>query len=275
MRNLLNFLTRYNNLIVFLLLEAVAIYFLTTSNSYHSSVFLGSVRSVTAKIEKRAGAVTDYLQLRDKNHVLAIENLRLREELEMAVSQLALAGMADSSLTRDFNYEWSLVKVVNNSVSKQRNFITLDRGSNDGIETDMAVAGPDGVVGIVVSVSNNFSIAMSLLNLDFRMSVRLKKNSYFGSLTWDGHSRQQALLNEIPYHVDVVPGDTIETSGYSAVFPAGLMVGVVSEVDDSGGDFYRIRIDLSSDFGKLNYLYIIKNRLQDEQTEMEGEVKND
>lgn len=275
MRSLLNFLTTYNNIIIFLLLEAVAIYLLTTSSNYHSAVFLGGVRSATATIEKRAGGVTGYLNLNEKNQALAEENLQLRRELEEARSQLIRRELSDSTTPYHSFYDWSVVRVVNNSVNKQRNFITLDKGTRDGILPDMAVAGPDGVVGLVVASSANFSIAMSVLNLDFRMSARLRKNGYFGSLTWDGHSQSEALFNEIPYHVDIAPGDTLETSGLSSVFPAGLMVGLVTEVDKSGGDFYKIRIALSSEFRKLNFVYVIKNTLQEEQNQIEKEVLNE
>jgi rod shape-determining protein MreC len=275
MRNLLNFLSTYNNIIIFLLLEAVAFYLLSTSNNYHSAVFLGGVRSVTASIEKKAGGVTAYLNLNEKNQLLAQENLQLRTELEETRAKLLRAELSDSTAIDHLNHDWSVVRVVNNSVNKQRNFITLDKGTRDGIRPDMAVTGSDGVVGIVVAASNNFSIAMSVLNLDFRLSVRLRKNGYFGSLTWDGHNSAEALFNEIPYHVNVAPGDTVETSGLSSVFPAGLMVGIVSEVDKSGGDFYKIRIALSTEFRKLNFVYVIKNLLQEEQNTIETEVRNE
>jgi rod shape-determining protein MreC len=139
----------------------------------------------------------------------------------------------------------------------------------------MAVIGPNGVVGIIVSASDNISLAMSILNLDFRMSARIRKNGYFGSLTWDGHNQRIVQFNEIPYHVDVAVGDTIETSGYSAIFPAGLLVGVVGDIDRSGGDFYRISVDLLTDFRSLNYVYVVKNNLQNEQTEMERSAINE
>jgi rod shape-determining protein MreC len=274
MRNLLNFLTTYNNIIIFLLLEAVAVYLLTSSNNYHKSVFLGGVRSVTAAMEKRAEGVTGYLNLNEKNQALAEENLQLRRKLEEAQGQLIRAELSDSTATFQSFYDWSVVRVVNNSVNKQRNFITLDKGTIDGISPDMAVVGRDGVVGIVVATSDNFSIAMSVLNLDFRMSARLRKNGYFGSLMWDGHNPGVALFNEIPYHVDISPGDTVETSGLSSVFPAGLMVGVVTEADKSGGDFYKIKISLATEFRKLNFVYVIKNTIQDEQDQIEKEVGN-
>jgi rod shape-determining protein MreC len=120
-----------------------------------------------------------------------------------------------------------------------------------------------------VSSSDNFSVAMSLLNLDFRLSVRIKSNGYFGSLSWDGRDYRYAILNEIPQHVIVNKGDTIETTGYSAIFPEGKMVGVVSDFEKTGGDFYKIMILLSTDFKRLNYVNVIGNLRKTEQKELE------
>jgi rod shape-determining protein MreC len=133
----------------------------------------------------------------------------------------------------------------------------------------MAVTSPEGVAGIIVSSSDNFSVAMSLLNLDFKLSARIKSNGYFGSLTWDGRDYRYAVLNEIPQHVIIYKGDTIETTGYSAIFPEGKLVGVISDFDKSGGDFYKIKVLLSTDFKKLNYVNVISNLRKKEQEELE------
>jgi len=270
MRNLLNFLKKYNNIIIFLLLEAFSVYLLTSRNEHQTSVFLGGVRTFAATIEKKTERMRGYFNLTGKNSLLAQENLLLKRELEQLRNDFQMSRSIDSSAINDYPYEWQLAMVINNSVNKQNNFITLNKGAIDGVEPDMAIVGPFGVVGIVVSVSDNVSVAMSLLNLDFRMSARLKKNSYYGSLTWDGNSHTSALFNEIPYHVEVVVGDTIETSGFSASFPAGMIVGFVSDIDESGGDFYKIKVDLSTDFRRLNFVYIVSNRVRNEQLDLEG-----
>jgi len=275
MRNLLNFLSTYNNVIIFLLLEAFSVYLLTSSNNYHTSVFLGGVRSFTANVEQKADVVLDYLNLNEKNRLLAEENLILREELERIKSVVQSASMSANSFIGDYYFNWEVAKVINNSVNKQRNFITINKGRRDGVVPDMGIVGPNGVVGIVVSASENISMAMSILNLDFRMSARIRKNGYYGSLTWDGHNHTTVQFNEIPYHVNVAVGDTIETSGFSAIFPSGLLVGVVSDIDMSGGDFYRISVALLTDFKRLNHVYVVKNNLQQEQSELERRTVNE
>ncbi len=121
----------------------------------------------------------------------------------------------------------------------------------------MAVISSDGVAGVIVGCSENYSVAMSLLNLDFRLSARIKSNGYFGSLTWDGRDYRNAVLGEIPQHISISVGDTIETTGYSAIFPEGLAVGTISEFEKRGGDFYRIRVSILTDFKKLHFVDVI------------------
>lgn len=267
MRNLLNFLSRYSNVFIFLILEAVSLWLLINAEGYQSSRFLGAIRSSTHYIEKKVGSITEYIGLRDENRRLVAENLALVQKLETTRSKDTAAVRAGTITVSDGLFSYLSARIINNSVNKQRNFISLDKGSNDGIEPEMAVTGPDGIVGIVVSVSDNYSLVMSVLNLDFRLSVRLRKSGYFGSLNWDGVSVSKASLTGIPYHVNVNVGDTIESSGFSAVFPQGIPVGTIADIDDSGGDFYRIGLNLFTEFRKLNYVYVIKS-LRREELEM-------
>lgn len=271
MRNLISFLSRYSNLIIFLFLEAISVWFMVEAGGYQSSRFVGGVRNTTLYLERKIGGVKEYMGLRHQNRVLAEENLNLKRQLERYNSFFQPGIPAIIPLSDSMVYSYISARVVNNSVNKQRNFFTLGKGSRDGVKPEMAVVGPDGVAGIVVSVSENFSYVMSLLNLDFRMSVRLRKNGYFGNLRWDGHEVTKALLTEIPCHVDISVGDTVETSGFSSIFPPGIMVGTIGGYDDSQGDFYIITIDLSMDFRKPAYLYIIGNPLRKEQTQLEQE----
>jgi rod shape-determining protein MreC len=264
MRNLLNFLARYNNLIIFLLLEGIAVYLVVTRNDYQNSRFLKSVRVLTIGVETR-----NYLNLREINAKIALENIGLRNSIQKLTKQDNNLFFAVSDTVNQQQYTYTSATIVNNSTNRQKNFFTIGKGTKQGIETDMAVTGPDGVAGIVVSCSDNFSIAMSLLNLDFRLSVRMKSNGYFGSLSWDGRDYRYAILNEIPQHVIVYKGDTVQTTGYSAIFPEEVFVGIVDDFEKSGGDFYKIRIFLATDFRKLNYVNVIGNLRKKEQLEIE------
>jgi rod shape-determining protein MreC len=163
--------------------------------------------------------------------------------------------------------------VINNSVNKQKNYFTLDKGRRQGIKVDMAVTSEDNVAGVIVGCSENYSVAISLLNLDFRLSARIRSNGYFGSLNWDGRNYRHAVLNEIPQHISVSIGDTVETTGYSAIFPEGIRIGKVSDLKKSGSDFYKITVELFTDFKKLYYADIIGNMKKTEQLELEKQFQ--
>jgi len=269
MRNLLNFLARYNNLILFLLLEGIAIYLVATGNSYHNSRIIKGVRGITSSTEARITNTRNYLRLREINSSLSAENATLRNSIEKFKSFKDTGFIKVSDTVAGLQYKYTSAILVNNSADKQKNFFTLDKGKKQGVDKDMAVIGPDGVAGLIVASSDNFSVAMSVLNIDFRLSSRIMPGGYFGSLTWDGYDYRYGILNEIPQHVQISIGDTVETTSFSSVFPAGLMIGVVSEYERSGSDFYRIRVSLSTNFRKLSHVNIIMNLKKDEQVTLE------
>ncbi len=273
MRNLLNFLAKYNNLIVFLILEGIAFSLLATGNSYHNSRLIKGFRGLTYGVERRGSDIRRYLQLNETNRALASENTSLKNSIERLIRQrITESGeIADTIYQQQYNY--LMAEVVNNSVNKQKNFITLDKGRRQGVKTDMGVVAEHGIVGIIVGVSENFSVAMSLLNLDFKTSARLRSNGYFGSLNWDGSYYRQVLLNEIPQHVIVQPGDTIETTGFSSIFPEGVMIGTVSEVEQTGSDFHNVKVLLQEDFKKLRFVSIVGNLNKTERVQLEEQYQ--
>jgi rod shape-determining protein MreC len=269
MRNLLNFLARYNNLIIFLLLEGIAIYLVLTGNVYQNLRVIKNVRVMTLGFEKKISNTRAYLNLHDINTRIAQENVNLRNRMarEIKTDNQLFSQVTDTVSKQQYVYTSG--EIVNNSTNRQKNFFTINKGKKQGVDVDMAVTGIDGVAGIIVSSSEYFSVAMSLLNIDFKLSVRMKSNGYFGSLSWDGRDYRYAILNEIPQHVIINEGDTVLTTGYSAIFPEGVMVGVVSDFEKVGGDFYKIRVILATDFKKLNYVNIIGNLRKTEQRELE------
>jgi rod shape-determining protein MreC len=273
MRNLLNFLARYNNLIIFLLLEGIAIYLVVTGNDYQNLRVLKNIRVLTIGMENKIANTRAYLNLHDINTKIAQENVSLRNKMDRMVKSDNKLFFSASDSIHVQKYLYTSAELVNNSINRQKNFFTINKGKNQGVDVDMAVTSPDGVAGIIVSSSENFAIGMSVLNLDFRLSARMKSNGYFGSLTWDGRDYRYAILNEVPQHVVLIQGDTVTTTGYSAIFPEGIMVGVVSDFEKTGGDFYKIRILLATDFKKINYVNVIGNLKRDEQGELEKPFK--
>lgn len=273
MRSLLNFLKKYGNILLFLLLEGIAIYLLAARPNYHNIKLSKALNGTSAFFQERVNSATDYFSLREMNQQLLMENRELRNIMQRIYSDDEISIFSATDSINRQQYVYVQADAVNNSVNKQKNYITLDKGTLDGVNEDMAVIGPDGIVGIIVEAGRNYSIVMSALNLDFRLSARLRKNGYFGSLRWDGVDINRLMLNEIPHHVSLSIGDTVETTGYSAVFPAGIMVGTITEFDDSPGDFYEIKLRPSTEFRKLNHVYIIINLKKEEQLDTEGLIR--
>lgn len=272
MRSLLNFLLRFKTLILFLILEAVALGMIFSSHDYHHTFFTGVARNISGFVAKRIEKGTYYFQLHQVNEELAKENTMLRNRLEAltAASQETFVQASDS--LDGINYTYLNARVINNSVNKQKNFIILDKGSKQGVARGMGVASSTGVVGVVVGVSRNYSMVMSLLNTDFRLSASIARNNYFGSLAWDGISYRHAGLSEIPHHVVVSEGDTITTSGFSAIFPPGLVVGTLTGEQKKGGDFASMQLLLSVDFKKLTNVYVIGNPKKEERDNLVKEM---
>jgi rod shape-determining protein MreC len=269
MRSLLNFLARHNNLIIFIILEGIAIYLLVTGNNYQNARFINGIRGLTTGIEKKFNDTRNYLNLRDINENLAAENVALKNSIGRLIKKdnALFFSVTDSIYSQQ--YVHTSGEVIDNSINRQKNFFVINKGEREGIRVDMAVTSGNSVTGVIVGCSNNFSVAMSLLNLDFKVSSRIKSNGYFGSLSWDGRDYRYARLNEIPQHVSINVGDTIETTGYSAIFPEGVMIGTVSDYEKIGGDFYRIIVLLTTDFKKLHFVDIISNMKKTEQLELE------
>ncbi|MEI6047534.1 MAG: rod shape-determining protein MreC [Bacteroidota bacterium] len=269
MRSLLNFLSKYNNLIIFLILEGIAVYLLATGNNYHNTRVLNGIRNLTKKTEEKINNTRNYLNLREINVNLAAENIALRNSIGRTNNKENLLFFSVTDSIYRQQYLHTSAEVISNSINRQKNFFTLNKGDRQGIKVDMAVTSENSVAGVIVSCSENYSVAMSLLNLDFRLSARIKTNGYFGSLNWNGKDTHYAVLSEIPQHVFVNMGDTIETTGYSAIFPEGVLVGTVSDFEKMGGDFYKITVLLATDFRKLHFVDIIGNMKKTEQLELE------
>ncbi|MDR1258354.1 MAG: rod shape-determining protein MreC [Tannerellaceae bacterium] len=283
MRRLLDFLIAKRHWFLFLLLELLSFVLIYRSNAYQQSVMLSTANVMTANIVSLAGSVTSYINLRDRNRALIerngqleIELLRMQRRIEMmAADTTSFHGFAGGSPEDHFPYDVIISKVVNNSVTYLSNYITIDKGRNDGISPDMGVVSENGVVGIVSTVSDHYSVVMPLLNPKSRLSCKVLGSSYFGSMSWDGRSTQYAKLDELPRHVEFKEGDTIVTSGFSAIFPEGIMVGYVSSFERQRDDnFYSLTVRLTTDFHRLSSVMVIRNFRQSEQIQVEQEARS-
>lgn len=275
MNNLLKFLIKYHFVVLFVLLEGVSMVMIVNYNNYQKVRSLNSGNVISGGIYDGYSSVSEYFKLKRINRDLVKENTRLRTALQNEILYKLDKNLLDTDTLSSPGYYFTSAHVTNNSVNGRYNYITLNKGSKHGIVPDMGVITNNSVVGIVINVSENYCTVISIINERSRISAKIKQNDYFGSLAWDSKDYRKASLNEIPYHVNINEGDTITTSGYSSIFPGGLLLGTISEFKHVGGDnFYRIEVDLSTDFKKLVNVDIIRNSKKEEIIELES-ISND
>jgi rod shape-determining protein MreC len=270
MERLINFIYEYRAFLTFLLLELSCSWLVIENNQYQSTKYFNSSNQLAANILGFSQGVREYFSLRTINEELARENASLRTNLEKVNQLRDNYFPADLDSTKADQYEFVSAKVIANSTSLYKNFITINKGSADGILPGMAAISNDGAVGRVKSVSENYSVLISLLNVDEQISCVIKKTNHFGSVRWDGlHQRYSSLLF-IPRHAIPGVGDSVVTSGYNAVFPEGIMVGVIRKANlQEETNFWDIQIELSQDFGRLSFVDVIKSRLKNEKDSLE------
>jgi len=285
MNSLIRFLLRYHIIFLFITLEGIALLLISSDSIYQRYRIVSAARSASGSLHSWLGGISDYMALSDQNDLLVKENLSLRrklakfESLDIAVPAYhpdtlykhdSTAKPTPDSTTQ---YRYFSAKVVNNSVNKQHNFITLKAGTASGVKPEMGVITSNGLVGVVKSCSENYSTVISLLNTDLKVSAKLHRTGYFGSFSWDGIDPKVVTLSEIPQNIDIAVGDTVVTSGYSSIFPEGILLGYIKDFEKTGGSFYRIRVELACDFKKLNYVYLVDNVQHEEEVKLESTNK--
>lgn len=276
MRNLLNFLLKYNYWFLFILLEVICFVLLFRFNNYQQSVYFTSANVVTGKVYEVSGSVSSYFYLKSVNEDLLDRNMLLEQQitnLENALRERQVDSVVVNSIRNLDNKDYQIFKahVIRNSLNQADNYITLDKGSSSGIRPEMGVVDGNGVVGIVYKTSPNYSLVISVLNSKSSISCKIVGSEYFGYLKWEHGDSRYAYLKDLPRHAEFNLGDTVVTSGYSTVFPAGVMVGTVDDMSDSNdGLSYLLKIKLATDFGKLGDVRVIARTGQMEQQELEN-----
>ena len=279
MRNLLNFFLKYNYWFLFILLEVISFALLFRFNNYQGSAFFTSSNQVAGMAYEAANNVTGYFHLKSINDDLVQKNVELELQMERLRSALMEITSDSSGLERMKSdalkgYDIYRANVINNSLTHVDNYITLDKGENDGIRSEMGVINGSGVVGIVYYTSANYSVVIPILNSKSSISCKIRQSDYFGFLKWDGGSSRYATVKDMPRHSLFSLGDTIVTSGHSAVFPGGIPIGTVEDMSDShDGLSYLLKVKLFTDFGRLNDVRVIAKKGQEEQLELEQKVK--
>lgn len=269
MRHIFAFIWRYNFFFLFLLLEVFSLLLLANRSYYHRSVLSNASDGVTGKVFTVWSGVTHYFSLKQENERLATENTRLRNILTESQTSTDTTSHVIVDTTFNQQYTYMVARVISNSTTRRNNYIMLNKGYDKGIKTDMAVISPDGVVGTVISVSKNYSWVMSLLNKHSKVSARINRINQMGTVIWEGANPSTGTLQDVPAHIKILPGDTISSSGYSHVFPEGIMIGTVEEISiEEGSHFYTINFRFSADFNSLRNVYVVNNLFREEQTEL-------
>ena len=265
MRNLLEFLAKYNHWFLFLVLEVASLVLLFQYNSYQGSVWFSTANAVNGRILAWDAAIESYFSLTKANEELTQRNLYLEQQVR------ALSGKI-TEITQDCGWtkrgqmallkDYRLIpaKVVSSTLNRHDNLITIDKGYEDGVRKDMGVVCGNGVVGIVYLTSNHYSVVIPTLNTASNISCAIHGRGYFGYLRWTGGDTKTAYVDDIPRHAHFRLYENVETSGYSSVFPPGILVGRIQHVYNSAdGVSYRLQIVLSTDFGTLRNVCVIDN----------------
>jgi rod shape-determining protein MreC len=278
MRNFFRFLWQHHFIGLFIILETLSFILVVSNNSFQKASFVSSSTRLTGYLYSKSSAVTQFFTLQQTNKRLAEENAFLKSRLPGAfqITPDYLRLVNDSLTEQRFVYR--AARVINNSTNKQYNFITLDKGKVNGIAREMGVICADGIVGIVRETSPNYATVISALNTRLKISAKIKSSGYFGSIEWNGLSSKYVYLMEIPLHAKVKEGDFVVTSGFSAIFPEGIPIGVVEEIKhDEGESYYELKVKLSVDFNKLEYVEVIENKGGKEKVQLEKllEKEND
>jgi rod shape-determining protein MreC len=260
MLRILQFLYRVKAFLLFAFLEFLAIWMIVANNSPQGAAFFNSSNEFVGNALKKQADVVQFFSLADANFALVEENTRLKQDLlGLQVMPDSMPLAVDSALEATFKLKGA--RVVANSLRFSQNYLTLNKGSKDGIKPGMGVFNSQGAVGRVKSVSENYAVAFSMLNTSLLISAKIKSTEVFGSVQWDGGNASEVQLLYVPRHVKASKGDAVVTSGFNAVFPEGILIGQISrvEVNKKDPNYLALTVKLSTDFTKLTYVYLVEN----------------
>ena len=282
MQNLINFIIKNIHWLFFLFLIFISTILMVNNNEYQQSKYLSLENEIVGKVYAVADNVSSYIGLKSNNQELLEYAAGLETKIQVLESQLKEFHLrTDSNLylpdSISLPYDFIPARIIRKNISGVENFITINKGSKHGIKRDMGVMGSSsyGVVGVVFSVSPNFSTIIPLLNPKFKLSCRIKEDSYSGPLKWNSQDIRYAILEELPRHVEINPGDTVVTSGNSAIFPEGIPVGVVENtLKEKNDNFTSAKVKLFVNLGNINHVLIVKNNYRGEQLNLENEDRN-
>ncbi|MDD2530485.1 MAG: rod shape-determining protein MreC [Bacteroidales bacterium] len=276
MRNLVRFLKRYSHIFLFIFLEGIAIYIISQNSFYQASAITSFANQIAGKVNARTYNITKYFTYGSSNEALVKENAKLRAMIETSYVKYQHKAFQYNDTIYKQQFEYIDAKVIQKTISKRNNYFMLNKGRLHGVTNNMGVISPSGIVGVIVNVSDNFSLVMSVLHQDSRPNIKNQRTKISGTLVWEGGDYTSGKLVDIPSSIPLKIGDTIITSGFSQDFPEGIMVGKIKKFDkDKGTGFYVVDIKFAVDYNKLEYVYIVKNFFKEEQIQLTKDIKNE
>ncbi len=265
-------LRKYDYVVVFVLLLIVSIVLMSRTSYYQSSKLIAWTNSIAGGWYQGVHSISGYFGLKGENDRLAAENAQLRAQLAASYISYSDSVFTVNDTVYRQRYSYTEAQVIKNSWSQQNNYIMINKGRTHGIEPDMTVISPEGIVGVVMSVSDNFATIMPVLHSKSLNSVKAQRTGTSGHLMWDGKDYRYAQVKDMPVAYQFYPGDTIVTS-HEGDFPEGIPVGYIEEAEpEQGTGFYKVKILLATNFNKLDHVYIIKNRFREEQDKLMEET---
>lgn len=276
MQQIIYFIRKFRYFLLFLLLEIIALIFTIQHHSYHTSKFVNSANAISGGLYNKISSINEFFHLKIENKHLIEETIRLKNLLEQKNISLNSKNTLVIDSTKYFQkYEYSEAKVINNNYTKKNNILTLNKGSKQGLVSDLGVINSTGIIGIIKNVSSNYSTVLSILNSKSKINVRLKNNTHFGILIWNGKTHTTTQLMDIPRQAIIKVGDTIITGGKSAIFPEGILVGTIKDFKFENNQYKEINVLLFNDMSALGYVQVIKNLQKNEQKKLEQNTTNE
>lgn len=268
MRYFFAFLRKYNIFFLFIILEAIAFILMANSQNYHGSVIIKSTSQFSGLLNSTHTNILDYFELKKLNKSLMQEIVNLKNSSTNIIKP--------DSVSSKNRYKYIGARVISNSTHKPNNYLMLNKGINDGIKIDMGVISENGIVGTVIEVSKNYSLVMSVLHENSKISAKIKKNNQLTNIIWNEIDYMRGTLADIPSHIQLLYGDSIITSGYSLVYPEGILIGTIDSYDNASGKSLNTAvIKFASDFNSLIYVYVVNNLQKEEQLKLIEGLKNE
>ena len=260
MQQLIYFFQKFKYFLFFLLLSFISLTLTFNNLDFHKSKFVNSANFITGGIYSQTSNISEYWNLKSENKLLAEENTRLKNLLEKYNSvSFSIDSIVIDSVKYQQKYTFTTAKIINNNYDKEFNFLTIDKGENQGIKKEMAVINSKGIIGITDNSSGDYARVQSILNRNSKINARLKNSNYFGSLSWNGKDYNTVQLSDIPRQAPLEIGDTIETGGKSTIFPEGILVGIISKINKGNTADNKVDVTLFNDMSNLGFVQVIKN----------------